>query len=91
MMGSRFGSGSGMGFIPILIAAATIGAGIYQQKQQEKAAEDQAKAAEKSAAALAARQRRAVTASSGVPTWAWVAGGVAVLGVGAYVFSRRHR
>lgn len=90
MIGSRFQSaGTGMGIIPLIIAAATIGAQMYGQKKEEKAAEEQAKAAQE-AAALAAKRKRA-EASTGVSKWVWIAGGAAVLGVGAWALTRRSR
>lgn len=90
MLGSRFQvRDAGMGFIPIILAAATIGAGIYGKKQEEKAAEKQAEAAEK--AALAARRQGRTRSTPGTPSWVWIVGGVAALGAGAYFLTRGRR
>ncbi len=86
MIGSRFQRPpSGMGIIPLIIAAATIGAGIYQQKQAEKAAAKQAEEAAK-------LNRRPVAApQSAVRPWMLWTAGAAVVGAGAWMLSRRRR
>lgn len=94
--GTRSGPnpGSGVGFLPIIAAALTAASTVYAAKKSSDAQKDAEKAAAKQAAAEQAAAARAARAGAGGMKWSTVAlvgGGVAVVGIAAWLMLRSRR
>lgn len=83
----------GMGFIPILIAAASAAYGIVDKKKKEKAAKKEAEKAEQAALEAAKRKKAQGPLGGMSPTMKWVmiGGAVVVVGTAAYFMLRKKR